>query len=249
MCNALIDTGASRSCISEKFYKQLKLPPIQELFRTHVRSATGGSLSPLGITQCTFHIGEKEFTFNFIVCKHLLRPVIIGADFLRQNHIFVGYSELGQCVLEHKHMELVHSISINEAPILKMTHMVRVPARSIAVLNTMCEVDLTYIGQIYKTRLDHLVQNTHPNLITISAIHCMDTLVQTGIPLIVLNLGTYSIELLKDQVVGHLDNEEIDISEINTEAGISLDNDSGYESNDGLDKEADLRILRKYPLL
>ena len=90
MCNALIDTGASRSCISEKFYKQLNLPPIQELFRTHVRSATGGSLSPLGTTQCTFHIGEKEFKFNFIVCKHLLRPVIIGVDFLRQNHIFVG---------------------------------------------------------------------------------------------------------------------------------------------------------------
>ena len=56
----------------------------------------------------------------------------------------------------------------------------------------------------------------------------MDTLVQTGIPLILLNLGTYSIELLKHQVVGHLDNEEIDISEINTEAGISLGNDSGY---------------------
>ena len=207
MCNALIDTGASRSCISEKFYKQLNLPPIQELFRTHVRSATGGSLSPLGTTQCTFHIGEKEFKFNFIVCKHLLRPVITGVDFLRHNHIFVGYSELGQCVLEHKHMELVHSISINEAPILKMTHTVCVPARSIAVLNTMCEVDSTYIGQICKTRLDHLVQNTHPNLITISAVHCMDTLVQTGIPLIVLNLGTNSIELLKDQVVGHLDNE------------------------------------------
>ena len=239
MCNALIDTGASRSCISEKFYKQPNLPPIQELFRTHVRSATGGSLSPLGTTQCTFHIGEKEFKFNFIVCKHLLRPVIIGADFLRQNHIFVGYSKLGQCVLEHKHMELVHSISINEAPILKMTRTVCVPARSIAVLNTTCKVDSTYIGQIYKTRLDHLVQNTHPNLITISAIHCMDTLVQTGIPLIVLNLGTYSIELLKDQVVGHLDNEEIDISEINTEAGISLDNDSGYESSDESDKEAD----------
>ena len=95
----------------------------------------GGSLSPLGTTQCAFKIGKKEFNFNFIVCKHLLRPVIIRADFLRQNHIFVGYSELGQCMLEHKHMELVHSITINEAPVLKMTRTVRVPARSIAVLN------------------------------------------------------------------------------------------------------------------
>ena len=67
----------------------------------------------------------------------------------------------------------------------------------------------------------------------------MDALVQTGIPLIVLNLGTYSIELLKDQVVGHLDNEEIDISEIHTEAGLSLDSDSGYESNNESDKESE----------
>ena len=84
-----------------------------------------------------------------------------------------------------------------------------------------------------------MIQNSHPNLITLSAIHCMDALVQTGIPLIVLNLGTYSIELLKDQVVGHLDNEEIDILEIHTEAGLSLDSDSGYESNDESDKESE----------
>ena len=65
----------------------------------------------------------------------------------------------------------------------------------------------------------------------------MDALVQTGIPLIVLNLGTYGIELQKDLVMGHLDNEEIDISEINTEAGVALDVDSGYESNGDSDPE------------
>ena len=59
MCNALIDTGASRSCISEKFYKQLNLPPIQELFRTHVRSTTGGSLSPLGTNTMYFSYWRK----------------------------------------------------------------------------------------------------------------------------------------------------------------------------------------------
>ena len=82
VCNALIDTGASRSCISEVFYKKLNLPPMQELLRVHVRSATGGSLSPLGTTTCVFKLGEKEFTYTFIVCRHLLRPMIIGADFL-----------------------------------------------------------------------------------------------------------------------------------------------------------------------
>ena len=77
VCNALTDTGAIRSCISEKFYKQINLPPVRELLRIHVRSATGGSLSPIGMTQYTFKLGEKEFTYTFIVCKHLLRPMII----------------------------------------------------------------------------------------------------------------------------------------------------------------------------
>ena len=81
VCNALIDTGASRSCISEVFYKKLNLPPMQELLIVHVRSATGSSLSPLGTTTCVFKLGEKEFTYTFIVCRHLLRPMIIGADF------------------------------------------------------------------------------------------------------------------------------------------------------------------------
>ena len=87
-CNALIDNGPSKSCISEKIYKQMNLPPFKEFWRTHVRSATGGSLSPIGTTQCTFKLGEKEFTYTLIVCKHLLRAMIIGADFLKQKQIY-----------------------------------------------------------------------------------------------------------------------------------------------------------------
>ena len=134
----------------------------------------------------------------------------------------MGYSKLGQCILEHKHIELVQSVTINEAPKLRMTRTVHIPARSIAVLNTMCNIEQTHLGQIYKNSLDHLIQNEYPNLVTISAVHCMDALVQTGIPLIVLDLGTYSIELQKDLVVGYLDNKEIDISEINTDARTGL---------------------------
>ena len=105
----------------------LNLPPIQELPRVHIRSATGGSLSPLGTTTCTFKLGEKEFTYTFIVCQHLLRPMIIGADFLRQKHIFVGYSELGKCVQEYKHLELVSLITVDDSPQLLLAKSVRIP--------------------------------------------------------------------------------------------------------------------------
>ena len=46
MCNALIDTGATRSCISEKYYQNLPLTRIHHLKNISVRSATGSNLTP-----------------------------------------------------------------------------------------------------------------------------------------------------------------------------------------------------------
>ena len=48
MCNALIDTGATRSCNSEKYYQSLPLTRIHHLRNICVRSATGSNLTPFG---------------------------------------------------------------------------------------------------------------------------------------------------------------------------------------------------------
>ena len=56
-CNALIDTGATRS---ESYYKTLQLNSICSLVNTRVRSATGSNLSPLGIINCTFELGKNN---------------------------------------------------------------------------------------------------------------------------------------------------------------------------------------------
>ena len=78
LCNALIDTGATRSCMSETYYRKLQLHKICILSDIHVRSATGSNLSPLGIVNCTFELGKTEFKSDFIVCKNLARPLILG---------------------------------------------------------------------------------------------------------------------------------------------------------------------------
>ena len=54
MCNALIDTGATRSCISEKYYQNLPSTKIHHLRNISVRSATGSNLIPLVIKNCSF---------------------------------------------------------------------------------------------------------------------------------------------------------------------------------------------------
>ena len=81
LCNALTDTGATKSCMSESYYKTLHLNSIRSVVNTHVRSATGSHLSPLGIVNCPLKLGNTTFVNDFIVCQNLTRPLILGKDF------------------------------------------------------------------------------------------------------------------------------------------------------------------------
>ena len=82
MCNALIDTGATRSCMSKKYYQKLQLAKIHLLPHVNIKLATGSNLVPVGLVNCTFKLGKTEFNSEFIVCKNLTRPLILGRDFL-----------------------------------------------------------------------------------------------------------------------------------------------------------------------
>ena len=89
VCNALIDTRAMRSCISEKYFQTLSLTKTHFVQNVSVRSATGSNLIPIGIVYCTFELGNIKFNGDFIVCKNLTRPLILGRDFLIRNHVSV----------------------------------------------------------------------------------------------------------------------------------------------------------------
>ena len=89
MCNALVDTGAIRCCISEKYYQNLPSTKIHHQRNVSVRSATGSNLTPLGLINCSFELGKIRFNSDLIVCRNLTRPLILGRDFLIQNHITV----------------------------------------------------------------------------------------------------------------------------------------------------------------
>ena len=122
MCNALINTGATRCCMSEEHYKKLQLSKIDLLQNVSVRSATGSNLAHIGLVNCTFMLGDTSFDFDFIVCKNLTRPLILGRDFLIQNHITIRYSENGKCILEHQQQELVAATNMEIRPHLSLAN-------------------------------------------------------------------------------------------------------------------------------
>ena len=132
MCNALIDTGATKSCISEKYYQHLPLNKIHHLKNISVKSAMGSNLTHLGMINCSFELGKIRFNCNLILCRNLTRPLILGRDFLMQNHITVQYADNGKCILDYQQHELIASIDIKDKPQLNMIHSVTLPGKNIS---------------------------------------------------------------------------------------------------------------------
>ena len=86
-CKVLIDTGASRSCISEKSYNEMQLPPLAEIFAIKVTSANGSPIKVLGTKRCPVTLGNEQYSHTFMVCKNIRRHMILGLDFLRKYRI------------------------------------------------------------------------------------------------------------------------------------------------------------------
>ena len=174
VCNVLFDTGATRSCMSETYYRKLQLPKIQLLQNVSVRSATGSNLALIGLVNCTFMLGDTPFDYNFIVCKNLTRPLILGRDFLIQNHIAVRYSDNGKCILDHQQQELIAATSIEVKPHLSLTNSVSMPGRTLAVIQVNNTLTEGQSGHLYEIEPNYLLTNEHPNLYIIPTIHNID---------------------------------------------------------------------------
>ena len=217
LCNALIDTGATRSCMSESYYKTLQLNSIRSLANTCVRSATGSNLSPLGIINCTFELGKSAFTNDFIVCQNLTRPLILGRDFLIKNHVTVRYSENGKCILNYHQEELIATLDITSNPQLRTTTSVLLPKRTLAVIQINSNLEPEQSGQIYDIKPNIMLSEKYPNLYLVPMIHNVDTYVTEKVPMVLINFSVDDISIAKGEIMGFLQNQSLDISEIMTE--------------------------------
>ena len=112
-CRVLIDTGAASSFIREDYYRKLQDAKLMPMIRdVKIRSATGRDVQTLGKTRTQFKLGITTYTSEFIVCRNLRRPAILGIDFLRKNRIGTTWTEEGKFALQKGDDILVESIEI-----------------------------------------------------------------------------------------------------------------------------------------
>ena len=218
LCNALVDTGATRSCLSEEYYQQLLLPGLKPVHKLQIRTASGSSLCPTGTITCDFKLGKQPFSFEFIVCRGLSRPCILGLDFLRKYKIGIGWSPNGKFQLDLHQQVLVKSIKVYmSGPTLQTRQYITIPSRSLMVLNAKATIDKHMEGGLHKVVPNFLLSDDYPQLVLIPTVHNVEITKIECIPYVLLNLSEEAIFLRKGEILRQLEKEDITIEEITTE--------------------------------
>ena len=135
-----------KSCMSQAYYQQLMLPTTRTIHSCSIKPANGTNLCPIGITKCEFKIGTKEYKNDFIVCKNLVRPCILGTDFLRKHGIWTGW--------------MIHN-----------RQGINIPGRNLAVVSVLLNTKTLQENQVYEVKPNLLLTNEHPNLVVLPMLH------------------------------------------------------------------------------
>ena len=119
--------------------------------------------------------------------------------------------------MDYQQQELIASVNIENKPHLCLANSIILPGRSLAVICVSSNLEPDQSGQIYEIELSQYLNETHPNVCVIPMIHNVDMHKMENVPLVVVNFSTEDIHLSKGEVMGFMQNQSLDISEIITE--------------------------------
>ena len=119
-------------------------------------------------------------------------------------------------------------------PHLSLTNSISIPGRTLAVVQVNNTLTQEQSGHLYEIEPNHLLTNEHPNLCIIPTVHNIDLYKSENVPLVVINFLLDSIYLSKGEIMGFMQCQSLDVSEIVTESSTKLssvlldkDNDTG----------------------
>ena len=98
-----------------------------------------------------------------------------------------------------------------------MANAVTLPGRSLIVVCVQNNLEPNQSGQIYEVEPKQSLIEEYPDLCVIPMIHNVDVHKTENVPLVVINLLNDDVYLLKGEVMGFMQNQPLDISEIVTE--------------------------------
>ena len=219
-CKVLVDTGASRCCIREDYFNKIPGTSLSLLKGVRIRSAKGRDLQTLGRAECTFTLGNRDYKMEFIVCRNLRRPAILGLDFLRQNRIGTTWTPTGTFALQRGEEVLVESIEVcfeNTNPIITAYRHYTVPARSIMIVTAKANMQLQDQGRVFEVKATPSFMDKHPNMITLPVLHKTDQETRENVPYLLINLSMEDEEIEKGEELAEMTVCPYQLNEVETE--------------------------------
>ena len=134
-----------------------------------------------------------------------------------RNQVTVRYSEDGKCILDYQQQELIASLEIEDKPQLRVTTFMFLPGRTLAVIQVNINLELEQSGQIYEIELNVTLFEEYPNLYIMPMLHNVDIHITESVSLVIINFLVDDISLSKGEIMGFLQNQSLEVSEIRTE--------------------------------
>ena len=247
-CKVLIDTGASRCCIREDYFNKIPGTSLALLKGVRIRSATGRDLQTLGRAECAFTLGGRDYKMEFIVCKNLRRPAILGLDFLRQNRIGTTWTPTGTFALQRGEDILVERIEVcfeDTNPMITAYRHYTVPARSIMIVTAKANMQLQDQGRVFEVNATPAFLKRHPNMATLPVLHKTDQEARENVPYLLINLSMEGEEIEKGEELAEMkvcpyQLNEVETEQINEEEINNIEEDKIFEQSDIFDDKIEV---------
>ena len=188
---AIIDTGATRCCISLSAFKRYFNQVIETSHGINIRTADGTAINIKGKSRCSFELGDRTFEYNFLVCETLPSEFIIGLDFLRQNRIGTTWTEEGDFALQIPDSERVCSLEVYfppNTPKLYSGHHINIPPRSMVSVLFSAQMRYEDFGKVYEAHPTDRFKELYPNLYIVPTIHIANSEKVNKVPVTLINV-------------------------------------------------------------
>ena len=106
------------------------------------------------------------------------------------------------------------SIDIEDKPQISMAHSVTIPGKTLAIVCIYNNLDPHQSGSLYEIEPNDAIMNKYPNMCVVPMIHNVDVHRTEHLSLIVINFTSEDISLSKGEIMGSMQIQSLEISEI-----------------------------------
>ena len=124
------------------------------------------------------------------------------------------YLENGKCILDYQQQELIASLDLEGKPQISLANSMTLLGRTLAVIQVDNDLKPKQSGPKYEIELNYLLTEEYPNLYIIPMIHNVDIHETENVPLVVINFSTDNVYLLKGEIMGFMQDQSFNITEI-----------------------------------